>query len=274
MASVCLGKLQGSKPSAICLGCQALGGCAWICQLLSAMMCFRHESAFPDGLVHRGGLAGLQAANGVPQQVQGRFGGAQALQSNIQQLGQYQGRQAAGALAANGVLNSNAAAAAMAAGALGASLGINNPALTSIRPQQAVDRGAATLGGLGAAGQAGLAGLQGFGANKPTALAAALAAREQAAALGLQGINRPAGVPGVPGQQAQGPIQIRNTVGLQQLGLGAGGAGAPGAGQPSQDLLSLLSRQQKQVGFVLLDHACAPVSDQSGSSQPCPEYIC
>jgi hypothetical protein len=233
----------------IFLECPVLGGYAWICGKLLGMIGLRHELAFLRGLLHRGGLAGLQAANGVPQQVQGRFGGAQALQSNIQQLGQYQGRQA-GALAANGVLNSNAAAAAMAAGALGASLGINNPALTSIRPQQAVDRGAGTLGGLGAAGQAGLAGLQGYTANQQSALAAALGANQQAAALNLQGINRLAGVPGAPGQQAKGPIQIRNTVGLQQLGLGAGGGGAPGAGQPSQDLLSLLSRQQKQVGFV------------------------
>lgn len=122
---------------------------------------------------------------------------------------------------------------------------MNNPQLTAIRP--AVDRANIGLANLGPAGvnQSAL-GLQGY---TQQSLAAALGGQQ--ATLNLQGMNRLAAA-GV-GLQNNIPLQNRLGLGtntavnlLQQSGMS--GANAGSSVQPSQDLLSLLSRQQqKQV---------------------------
>ena len=145
-----------------------------------------------------------------------------------------QARQQVGAGLPNGVLGGSAAGAGVRAGGLGG-LAMNNPAqLTAIRPTDRTGIGLAGLGA-GSVGQQGL-GLQGF-AQQQSALAAALGGQQ--ATLNLQGMNRLAAA-GVGLQQLQN---------AQRLGLGTNQAvNLIQAGpQPSQDLLSLLSRQQKQV---------------------------
>lgn len=176
------------------------------------------------------------------------------------QLGQYQAARQ-GALAnaglANGVLTGNAAAGVRAGGLGG--LTLNNPQLTAIRP--AVDRANIGLANLGAAGvnQSAL-GLQGY--TQQSALAAALGGQQ--ATLNLQGMNRLAAA----GVGLQGNLQLQNArlglgtnaVNLLQQGIAGGNTGS--AVQPSQDLLTLLSRQQKQVsvgtwsGLVLFVCCC------------------
>ncbi|GFH11890.1 NOT2_3_5 domain-containing protein, partial [Haematococcus lacustris] len=171
----------------------------------------------------RSGVPSLQAVNAGAA---GRFGAAQ-LQSNLQQLGQYQARQGVIANGAMQQISSNAAAANAAADAAGRAALLNSHRLTAMRPGGDRNVGNNQLGGNSQL-------MQAFTQNQQSALAAALSQQ----GINLQGMNRLANV------------GLQNN--LSRLGLGSNavnllqqGLGGSSASQPAADLLALLSRQTK-----------------------------
>ncbi|KAL6746279.1 hypothetical protein V8C86DRAFT_1547105 [Haematococcus lacustris] len=180
----------------------------------------------------QGGLPGasLQAVNAGAA---GRFGAAQ-LQSNLQQLGQYQARQGVIANGAMQQISSNAAAANAAADAAGRAALLNSHRLTAMRPGGDRNVGNNQLGGNSQL-------MQAFTQNQQSALAAALSQQ----GINLQGMNRLANV-GLQNNLSRLSLGS-NAVNLLQQGLGGSSAS-----QPAADLLALLSRQTKPEDFPAL----------------------